>query len=160
MTKSKRGRVFIVSVKKIGDKFIFVLLINIGVVTAFTVMYQYGIGMYFKEMSTFSKSFLVLTNFTLRNSLFDDLSIFDSFTFFLFMASYLMLISIVGVFLQVLFADAVRNVFIEDEKPVVYSSELSIKEKWASAKGFLKLAASKTWRVLTFWKKRPSSSGT
>ena len=124
MTKSKRGSMFIISVKKVGDKFIFVLLVNIGVITAFTVMYQYGVGMYFMEMNTFSKSFLVITNLTLRNSLFNDLSIFDSFTFFLFMASYLMLISIVGVFLQVIFTDTVRNVFIDSDQPNTATSTI------------------------------------
>lgn len=134
ISKSKKGSVFVEAVNRVGDKFIFILLINIGVVLAFTIMYNFGMGMYFKETNTFSKSFLVLTNFTLRNSLFYDLQVFDGLNFALFMASYLMLISIVGVFLQVLFADAVRNVFIEHEQAVTYSEPWSIKEKWVKVK--------------------------
>jgi len=134
ISKTKKGSIFIESVDRIGDKFIFILLINIGVVFAFTIMYCYGTGMYFKESNTFPKAFLVLTNFTLRNSLFYDLEIFNGINFGLFMASYLMLISIVGVFLQVLFADAVKNVFIEHEQPVTYDEPWSLSARWAKFK--------------------------
>jgi hypothetical protein len=134
ISKTKKGSIFVEAVDRIGDKFIFILLINIGVVLSFTIMYCYGIGMYFKETNTFAKSFLVLTNFTLRNSLFYNLEVFNGLNFALFMASYLMLISIVGVFLQVLFADAVRNVFIEHDQPVTYSEPWSIQEKWTELK--------------------------
>lgn len=78
--KYKEGEVIINSIKKIGDKFIFIFLINMGVVTAFSVMYTYGVGIYQEELNTFFKTFLVLVIFTLRNSLFDDLDIFDNFT--------------------------------------------------------------------------------
>lgn len=138
--------------ERVGDKFIFVLLINIGVVLAFTVMYCYAVGMYFKEMNTIPKTFLFLTNFTLRNSLFSDLAIFDGFTLMLFMASYLMLISIVGVFLQVMFADAVRNVLIEHQHPVTYSEGLKIRELWTTFKSSIIKLKNK---ILQKFKKKP-----
>ena len=78
--KYQEGEVIINSIKKIGDKFIFIFLINLGVVTAFSVMYTYGVGMYQEELNNFFKTFLVLVIFTLRNSLFEDLDIFDNFT--------------------------------------------------------------------------------
>lgn len=68
------------SILKIGDKIIFIFLINMGVVTAFSVMYTYGVGIYQEELNTFFKTFLVMVIFTLRNSVFDDLDIFDNFT--------------------------------------------------------------------------------
>lgn len=155
ISKTKRGSIFIEAVQRIGDKFIFVLLINIGVVLAFTVMYCYGVGMYFEEMNTVPKAFLFLTNFTLRNSLFSDLGIFDGFTFVLFMASYLMLISIVGVFLQVMFADAVRNVFIEHTHPVTYTEGIKIADLWSSFKA--EIVRIKT-KIIEKFKKKPKEA--
>lgn len=101
---------------------------------AFTVMYTYGVGMYFELMNGVVKSFVVVLNMTLRNSLFDDLAIFDGFTFILFIASYLMLISIVGVFLQIIFTDAVRNVFIEYDNHVLHSDSLTLAQRIQLAK--------------------------
>ena len=98
-------------------------------VTAFTIMYTYGVGMYQKELSSFFKTFLFLTIFTLRNSLFDDLDIFDNFTLMLFVSSYLILISIVGIFLQVLFSDTVRNVFMEADMSTVDNLKIEGEEK-------------------------------
>lgn len=105
------------------------LLVNFGVLAAFTVMYTYGVGMYFQLMNSITRSFIVVLNMTLRNSLFDDLTIFDGFTFILFIASYLMLISIVGVFLQIIFTDAVRNVFIEYDNHVLHSDSLTLSQR-------------------------------
>ena len=68
------------------------------------------------------------------------------------MASYLMLISIVGVFLQVLFADAVRNLFVEYETPVVYSSPWVTKERWASVKQKSSNLAKRAWHLMIFWR--------
>jgi hypothetical protein len=64
---------------KIAGKSIMILLINVGVVTAFSIVYMYSLGMYQTELSSFFKSFLFLTVFILRNSLFDEIDIFDNF---------------------------------------------------------------------------------
>lgn len=56
-----------------------ILLINVGAVTAFSILYMFSLGIYQTELSTFFKSFLFLTVFILRNSLFDEIDIFDNF---------------------------------------------------------------------------------
>ena len=48
-------------------------------VAAFSIVYMYSLGIYQTELSSFFKSFLFLTVFILRISLFDEIDIFDNF---------------------------------------------------------------------------------
>lgn len=123
-----KGQVVFNSVRKLSTKIIFVIMINIGFITAFAVPFLYTFGVHQEQMDTFLKNILVLSVFAIRSSLFGDFDDFDTFGQLLFLAAYVLLVSVVSVYLQVLFADIVRNVFIDSEKPVFYSGTSQIKK--------------------------------
>lgn len=96
---------------------------------------MFFLGIYSAEFNTFFKAFLSLNIFTLRNNLFRDLEHFDEFCTILFFCAYIILITIVGNFLQVLFSDTVRNVFLNNGQSIVPNQRVSYGEQ---AKSFCK----------------------
>lgn len=136
ITGTKQGSVIIKSLSLISTKSIIILTINLGALLSFTVIFMYFLGPYVAEFNDFFKAFLALSIFTLRNNLFKDLQYFDLFTTIVFFIAYVLLITIVGCFLQVIFSDTVRNVFLLSEQNIVEGangSSLAIKQFFRKA---------------------------
>lgn len=125
ITGTKQGEVIIKSLSLISTKSVIILTINLGALLSFTVIFMYFLGPYVAEFNDFFKAFLALSIFTLRNNLFRDLQYFDLFTTIVFFISYVILITIVGCFLQVIFSDTVRNVFLLSDDNFVEGAYVS-----------------------------------
>lgn len=112
---TKQGSIIIKSQSLVSRKAVLILMLNFGAIAAFSTIFMYFLGPYSLTFTEFIKTFLVLTIFALQNNLFHNLENFDSFAMMIFFILYIVLIMVVSSFLQVIFTDVVRNIFVLSE---------------------------------------------